>query len=141
MKADDLKGKWKIKRVVCHPEGAQKSSMRGSGHFHLLNASELLYQEHLWHETENHDLLFASKAYRYIFKEEELEIYFHQEENNRLFLTLPMKRKMTGTALCREDHYHLLWEWVNRDKFLTRYTVKGTNKDYIIESEFRRCVE
>ena len=138
MKADDLIEKWKIEREVCDPLGGVKQSMCGFGYFHPLKKHELLYQEQLWHETENQDLFFATKSYRYVFKKKEIQIYFHQEEDNRLFITLPIGKEMSGTSTCKEDRYRLQWDWINSDIFLMRYIVKGTKKDYIIESEFKK---
>jgi len=138
MKADDLIGKWKIEREVYEPQREIKQRMCGFGYFHPLKKQELLYQEQLWHETENHDFFFATKSYRYVFKKKEIQIYFHHEEDNRLFIALSIGKKMSGTSFCKNDRYCLQWDWINSTIFLMRYEVKGTKKDYIIESEFKR---
>ena len=138
MKSGDLVGKWKIEREVCDPLGHLKSRMHGMGNFLLLEPDELIYQEQLWHETDGDKLLFATKFYRYFFKEDSIEVYFHQEESNRLFMTLPIGREMIGTSKCKEDRYRLKWDWVDDDQFLTLYTIKGPQKDYTIESRFLR---
>ncbi|MCB1071826.1 MAG: hypothetical protein KDK96_01860 [Chlamydiia bacterium] len=88
MNREDLIGKWKINRIMTHPDGSPKGRMMGMGQFDLYEGNQLLYQEQLWHETENEDLLFATKFYRYHFLDRSIAIYFYQEENNRLFMTL-----------------------------------------------------
>lgn len=138
MKSNDLAGKWKIEREVCDPSGRLQSRMQGVGNFLLLEPDELIYQEQLWHETKGNQLLFATKFYRYLFKENSIEVYFHQEEENRLFMILPIGREMVGTSKCKEDRYHLKWDWINEDQFLTLYSIKGPKKDYKIESRFSR---
>ena len=138
MKPEDLIGKWKIQRETYGCQGMVKGRMHGVGYFQAIQTHEYLYQEQLWHETDNQHLLFATKFYRYVFTDKEVRIYFHQEEDNRLFMILPLGDSMVGTSTCKEDHYTLHWDWVNTKTFLTRYIVKGKSKDYIIESEFKR---
>lgn len=138
MKSKDLIGKWKIHREAYGSQGKVKGRMYGMGYFQAIQTHEYLYQEQLWHETDNQDFLFAKKFYRYLFIEKEVHIYFHQEENNRLFMILPLGDAMVGVSTCGEDHYTLHWDWVNTETFLTRYIVKGKKKNYIIESEFKR---
>lgn len=137
MNLEDLIGKWNISRILSGVDGTPQGSMRGIGQFELYEGSQLLYQEQLWHETKHEEILFATKFYRYHFGPNELSIYFYKEEENRLFMTLPLV-EMKGEALCKQDHYHLQWDWINEDYFLTRYTITGPKKDTIIESEFKR---
>lgn len=137
MKIEDLIGKWTIKRGISTSDGAPKGTMQGSCFFDIHEGGNLLYQEQLWHETEHQDLLFARKFYRYHFLNDQVDIYFYKEENNRLFLSLP-NETLKGEALCKEDHYSLQWNWINPDTFMTLYQVRGPKKELHIESEFRR---
>ena len=137
MNREDLIGKWKINRIMTYPDGSPKGRMMGIGQFDLYEGNQLLYQEQLWHETENEDLLFATKFYRYHFSDTSIAIYFYQEENNRLFMTLN-KDELKGCATCKSDRYTLVWNWINKNHFLTRYQTIGPKKNYIIESEFLR---
>lgn len=137
MNLEDLIGKWNISRILSGIDGTPQGSMQGSGQFELYEGSQLLYQEQLWHETKHEEILFATKFYRYHFGPEKLSIYFYKEEENRLFMTLPLG-EMRGKALCKKDHYQIKWDWINADYFLTRYTITGPKKSNIIESEFKR---
>ncbi|MDJ0651748.1 MAG: DUF6314 family protein [Simkaniaceae bacterium] len=137
MNRKDLIGKWKINRMVIHPDGFPKGRMRGAGQFDPQEGNQLLYQEQLWHETENKDLFFARKFYRYHFLDTSIDIYFYQEESNRLFMTLN-KAERKGCATCQSDRYSLLWDWVSRNHFLMRYQTIGPKKNYMIKSEFLR---
>lgn len=71
------------------------------GQFDLYEGNQLLYQEQLWHETEKENILFATKFYRYHFLEDSIAIYFYQEENNRLFMTLP-KDDLRGQSFVKK---------------------------------------
>lgn len=140
MNREDLVGKWKINRTMAHPDNSPKGRMAGVGQFDPYEGNQLLYQEQLWHETENEDLLFATKFYRYHFSKNSILIYFYQEENNRLFMTLNKRAQkgLKGDATCRSDRYTLTWEWDNKDHFVTRYHTMGPQKNYVIKSEFSR---
>ena len=137
MNSEDLIGKWKITRVMTCCKRIPKGVMHGMGQFDLYEGNQLLYQEQLWHETEKEGILFAFKFYRYHFSKDTIAIYFYQEEGNRLFMILN-KGELKGYASCKEDHYTLIWDWINKDHFLTRYKALGPKKNYIIESEFSR---
>ena len=134
---EELIGKWKINREMTDPNGSPKGTMRGMGQFDLYEGNQLIYQEQLWHETDKEDLFFATKFYRYHFSDDSIDIYFYKEENNRLFLTL-QKDELKGSASCKADNYSLVWDWINKDHFLTCYKAIGPKKNYIIESEFSR---
>ena len=136
MYKEDLIGKWKINRLMIHPNGFSKGRMMGIGQFDLHEESQLLYREKLWHENKNKNLFFATKFYRYHFSDTSIAIYFHQEENERLFMVID--KNLKGYATCRLDHYRLTWNWICKDHFITRYEAKGPKKNYIIESEFLR---
>ncbi|MCB1110411.1 MAG: hypothetical protein KDK64_05475 [Chlamydiia bacterium] len=139
MKKEDLIGKWKIQREISALDGTSKGKMWGSGFFDLYEGNQLLYQEHLYHETEHDELLTATKFYRYHFSAEAISIYFYREEEGRLFMTLPIKTPvLKGNSKCGEDGYSLQWTWVNEETFLTRYQIIGPKKQMMIESEFRR---
>jgi hypothetical protein len=137
MNLEDLIGKWKISRTLSTLDGTPQGTMEGTGNFELYEKSQLLYQEQLWHATEHEDILFATKFYRYYFGPDKISIYFYKEENNRLFMTVPFQ-DMKGDALCNKDCYHLQWDWINKDHFLTRYTIIGPKKNTLIESEFKQ---
>lgn len=137
MNLEDLIGKWHISRSLALLDGTPQGSMQGMGQFELYEGNQLLYQEQLWHETKNEDILFATKFYRYHFSPDKISIYFYKEENNRLFMTLPLDQ-MKGETLCNQDRYLLNWDWINEDHFLTRYTIMGPKKNTVIESEFKR---
>lgn len=140
MNREDLIGKWKINRIMTRFDGFPKGRMLGMGQFDLYEGNQLLYQEQLWHETENKDLLFATKFYRYHFSGTSIAIYFYQQENNRLFMTLSRGEhvRYKGSASCKEDHYSLTWDWIDKNRFKTCYQTMGPKKNYIIESEFLR---
>jgi hypothetical protein len=139
MKKEDLIGKWKISREIVGMDGSSKGRMWGSGVFDIHEGNQLLYQEMLYHETEKDDLLLAKKFYRYHFKPDVISIYFYKEEEGRLFLELPISPgEMKGSSMCRNDCYTLAWNWINPEKFLTRYSISGPSKSMIIESEFSR---
>ncbi len=137
MEIENLVGKWNITRIISHPDGTPKGRMQGMGYYGICEENQLLYQEQLLHTTDEDGLFFATKFYRYHFKKKEISIYFYQEEEGRLFMTLP-KNDLRGDATCKEDRYSLVWDWVNPETFLTRYTAVGPQKNYIIESEFKR---
>lgn len=137
MNFEDLIGKWKISRTLSSLDGAAQGLMQGIGQFELYEGSQLLYQEQLWHTTEHEDILFATKFYRYHFSLDQVSIYFYKEENNRLFMTVPLK-EMRGEALCNQDRYTLKWDWISEDHFFTHYTITGPKKNTLIESEFKR---
>ena len=139
MKKEDLIGKWKIQREISAPDGTSKGKMWGSGTFDIYEGNQLLYQEQLFHETEHENLLTATKFYRYHFAQGQVSIHFYQEEEGRLFMTLPISDgELKGYAKCKDDGYFLRWNWVNPNAFLTRYQITGPKKNTIIESEFKR---
>ncbi len=139
MKKEDLIGKWKIRREISAPDGTSKGRMWGSGFFDMYDGAQLLYQEQMCHEMQNEELLLATKFYRYHFMPEQLSIYFYQEEEGRLFMTLPiLDRELKGHAECKSDSYFLQWNWINPDCFLMSYSISGPKKNIIIESEFKR---
>ncbi len=137
MNSEDLIGKWDITHSASYADGSPKGTMQGKGVFDLYEGNQLLYQEQLWHTTESDDLLFATKFYHYHFEKDQISIYFYQEEDNPLFMILP-KNILKGRAACKGDNYTLTWDWINEENFLTRYTAVGSQKNYIIESEFKR---
>ena len=140
MKPEDLIGKWKIERKIFDARVRAKGKMRGMGVFHAQNPGELIYHEQLWHETPAETFHLARKSYRFLFTEEALDIYFHREENERLFLTLsPLRSRMKAAALCGSDRYQLTWKWEAPDQFHQRFRVKGEKKNYLIESRFNKC--
>ncbi|MCB1115845.1 MAG: hypothetical protein KDK71_05175 [Chlamydiia bacterium] len=134
MKAEDLVGEWKISRTVRSPDGKAQGSMQGVGHFRPLEKNQLLYEEELWHQTEQKAHYRARKWYRYEFLTDRVLIYFHNEEKGRLFLTIPL-REMRGEAMCNQDQYILTWEWRSKSCYLTRYLIRGPKKNTLIESE------
>lgn len=139
MEKESLIGKWKIVREISALDGTTKGKMWGSGFFDLYEGNQLLYQEHLCHETAEEELLHATKFYRYHFAPDAVSIYFYREEEGRLFMTLPLTEKeFRGYAECKDDSYSLQWNWINPDAFFTRYQVTGPKKSMIIESEFKR---
>lgn len=137
MNSKDLVGTWQISRTIMGGNGSLKGFMNGTGQFDFCGEEELIYQEKLCHQTEKAERFFATKFYRYHFSEDGIAIYFHREENNRLFMTLE-KETLKGHSACKADRYGLKWEWMSARRFLTRYKVIGPKKDYVIESEFCR---
>lgn len=140
MNPQDLIGKWKIERKIFDARVRGKGQMHGVGVFKPLGSDELMYYEQLWHETPAQSLHLARKSYRYRFGQNALEIYFHREENEALFLTLsPLKSRMKASMQCGSDRYQLTWKWKSADRFFQRFRVKGEKKNYLIESRFRKC--
>ncbi len=139
MKKEDLIGKWRIQRNISAFDGTSKGRMWGSGFFDIYEENQLLYQEQMCHETQHEEFLFATKFYRYHFTLEQVLIFFYQEEDERLFMRLPIiDGELKGLAKCKSDSYFLQWNWVNPNKFLTRYSISGQKKNIIIESEFKQ---
>lgn len=133
-------GNWLIKRKVCTSQNRLLAQMEGVGVFTYFDMKELLYKEQLINHTKNSKTFFARKAYRYRFLNESVYIYFHEEENGRLFLTLQdVKGNMEGSAWCGLDYYQALWQWSSNHSFQIKYQIKGTKKDYFIESRFEKC--
>ncbi len=140
MKQDLLIGKWKIRRGIFDGTLKTRGHMRGVALFSPLSEDELIYHEELWHQAPRGSLHLARKSYRYCFEQEKLHIFFYNEEQNRLFLTLPFsEKKMSGEMTCGLEHYYLSWVWKRHNAFSHRFRVRGETKNYLIESEFRKC--
>lgn len=140
MKKESLLGKWDIKRTICTPQKKVTAEMKGSGLFEFLNKEELLYREKLLHRAKGFYTVSAKKSYRYRFLKECVQMYFHEEEKGRLFMTFPIiEGKTEGSAWCGPDHYHMCWQWNSPSSFNIHYQVRGKKKDYVIESRFEKC--
>ena len=126
MKFTDLEGRWKIHRKVHNSVGKVSNLMEGLGNFLKTDKNELIYQEQLYHQIKGEKVVLATKFYRYLFERSSISIFFHKEENNRLFLVLP----------CSNDKYKLNWSWINSKRFFMCYSVLGPKKNYLIKSRY-----
>jgi len=149
MNQEDLIGEWRIERVMTNSNRLPTGTMKGVGYFNSYKGTQLLYRERLWHKTENGDLFLARKSYLYGFRINSINIYFHEEENKGLFMTLfrrydrnvlikPFKQIFQGHGTCKADSYFLKWNWIDKDHFTMHYQVTGPKKNYRIESRCAR---
>lgn len=136
MQVEDLLGSWKLDRTITDHATKKTGHMRGSCVFTRTSKNTLLYKETVTHETITDSTHVAKKFYEYKFHEDFIELYFYNEESNRLFMILD--ENLQGEGICGKDHYHCMWSWENPQKCTQTFQVKGPRKNYSIHSIFTK---
>jgi len=131
-----LSGKYSVKRVISnHGYG------EGVAYFLLNNLNELLYKEELKIQYSDYNYQMpTTKEYKYIFADGNIEKHFVVPENN-LFYQLDFidDIKAVGSHLCGEDQYNATYVFLNPNFFTLNYQILGPQKNYNIQSIFKRC--
>ena len=125
MKIDRLLGQWRIHRTITSENGEVLGRMEGIGEF-IPDEEGALYREEVAHTTDKGQIFQAKKAYRYSGNKSGLKIYFHGEEQNRLFMTLG--KDLQGEMWCKKDHYHQRWEVFGQGHIRMECKVQGPKK-------------
>lgn len=139
MKQQDLLGQWTLTRKVFDRDRKPIAGMWGTGTYKCLGENELLYEECVTNRTGESSEFVARQSYLYLFKEKAIEVHRGKELQTIPFITLPYGEKLVdGYYTCKPDFYTLRWIWMRSHLFFTRFSVKGTRKDYTLETIFRR---
>lgn len=141
MKADDLCGRWQIRRTVYPLNGTIKNRLKGVGYFQKIADDKLHYYERLQYYQSTQTALTANQSYYYVFTPTQLKIYLSEQSTSATdvpFMVLDLQHNMSGTAMCLADYYQLQWHWLTPTEFTMQYTVNGPRKQHRIVSEFKR---
>ncbi len=133
-----LRGKWTFTRMI-----SDQGKIEGTAIFKedLLDKNFLHYKEEGIFKVDDGKTHATYRDYYYRLIGEQICVYF-TEKPERLFQTLIFAdtSPLTATAshLCIADTYDAIYTFTAQDAFSLCYRVKGPQKDYSIQTHFKR---
>jgi len=134
---ESLDGKWSLLRSL-----GEHGIIHGTAIFDKSsNSSMLLYREDFLIKNFNQNTMQSYKEYEYYYDQGKIIKYFKPVNNKNLrFYELKFIENNFAIAvhICNLDRYEAEYRFYNLNNFKLKYYVKGPNKDYIIDTEFRK---
>lgn len=132
----NLIGAWNISREI---ENFGRAS--GVATFAYAEVNTINYREDLKVEPFKADSYeaFREYIYKYIKEEDKIIMYF---KDLQMFSELETcgESKLSGEHVCSKDNYKVIFDFLNEDKFVVLYDVKGPEKDYKMTTTYiRNC--
>lgn len=135
-----LPGKWSISREMIGHRGVSLGHAKGIGSFepNRFNTLNIVYNEK--------GTLFLPqlppgsyyKNYHYLFKDENIYVYFDSELTS-LFHRIDFQHAQpTGEHLCSLDKYTMFYEFQSEKCFIMTCKVEGPHKNYTIQTLFEK---
>jgi len=129
-------GSWDINRIVGSVGTAQ-----GIAKFILKENNSILFREDV-KVNYNHSSKSESayKEYIYDYNEDNQKLTKKFMDDRLFYELVPdfSKSLAYGDHLCECDFYKATYIFLNEDNFVLSYDVKGPQKDYVIETKFKR---
>ena len=132
-------GKWNLKRVL-----GTYGVIEGLATFSTsCDKGFILYREDFNISNFNQNSMHSHKEYEYQFNCDKIVKYFKSENVQRqIFYELKFLSNNLAVAkhVCKLDSYDVEYNFKSLCNFRLKYTVRGPNKNYVIETEFTKIL-
>ena len=150
---NNLEGKWILERIIHNMNTSEWNYVKGKACFfsetNVTNKGNVLRynEEGFLYLTRSKKTLSFNKKYRYRCLNDTIEIFFDDGlTKGQLFQKMipdhmQERYSLTGSEyICKLDRYNASYYFKNAQEFETYYTIVGKQKNYKINSSYRKCL-